>query len=59
MNLEMVLLYLSFNEYRKILEDILEKKKYFFQTKWGIRKNSTRVRNMVWASQEELVDGKR
>lgn len=27
MNLEMVLLYLSFNEYRKILEDILEKKK--------------------------------
>lgn len=59
MNLEMVLLYLSFNEYRKILEDILEKKKYFFQTKWDIKKNSTRVRNMVWASQEELVDGKR
>lgn len=39
MNLEMVLLYLSFNEYRKILEDILEKKKkYFFQTKWDIKK---------------------
>lgn len=30
MNLEMVLLYLSFNEYRKILEDILEKKKKVF-----------------------------
>lgn len=33
MNLEMVLLYLSFNEYRKILEDILEKKKVFLSNK--------------------------